>query len=74
LPVLSGYRKQDTLELELTTDYTSAYEQVQRSGTQLSIDDFEIIVPVSRVVTANPFSLDINQGTFRIASGTSDAD
>lgn len=73
LPVLSGYRKQDTLELEITTDYTSAYEQVERSGTQLSIDDFEIVIPVSRVVTANPYSLDIDQGIFRIAPDTSNA-
>lgn len=70
LPVLSGYRNQETLKLEITTDYTSAYEQIQRSGSQIGIDDFEIVIPVSWVVTANPFSLDVDQGNFEMLPAT----
>ena len=70
LPVLSGYRNEETLKLEITTDYTSAYQQIERSDSQVSIDDFEIVIPVSRVVTANPFSLDVDQKTFAMPPTT----
>ena len=67
LPVLSGYRNSDTLRLEITTDYTGAYEEIQRRGTNVGVEDFAIVIPVSRVVTANPFSLDLEQDIFDIS-------
>ena len=70
LPLLSGYRAQDSLQLRFTTDYTQAYEEVDAGmHPDVSIDDFEIIIPLDRVVTVNPFSLEIEQGLFDISSG-----
>jgi hypothetical protein len=70
LPVISGYREEGKLRLHFTTDYTEVYEQVEAGmHPGVSIDDFEITIPVERVVTVNPFSLDIEQGLFDISLG-----
>lgn len=70
LPIVSGYREQTTQKLRFTTDYTEVYGEV-RAGMHpgVTIGDFEIIIPIDRVVTVNPFSLDIEQGAFDMSDG-----
>jgi hypothetical protein len=70
LPIVSGCRRVDTLKLYFTTDYTDVYDQVMAgSYPGLHVDDFEITIPVDRVVTIAPFSLEMGQSAFDISSG-----
>jgi hypothetical protein len=51
----------------LTTDYTAAYDEVEAGHLpDVSKEDLEILIPVERVVTIQPFSLDIEQSLFDI--------
>jgi hypothetical protein len=70
LPIVSGYRHESTLKLYFTTDYTDVYNDVM-SGIHpgLHVDDFEITIPVDKVVTVAPFSLEMGQSAFDISSG-----
>lgn len=67
LPILSGHRDEQTLELRLTTQYLDAYEQV-RSGAlpDLEAADFETVLPMEKVISANLFALEIDQNIFKM--------
>lgn len=49
-PFYSGYRDRETLELVLTVDYLSVYE-----NQQLNADDFRVVVPVTAIRMASLF-------------------
>jgi hypothetical protein len=49
-PFYSGYRDRETLELVLTVDYLSVYE-----NKQLNADDFRVVVPVTAIKMASLF-------------------
>ena len=52
VPIWSGYRQQDTNELEITTDYSSVvFGYINRDR----LEDFKIILPLSEVVSARLF-------------------
>lgn len=71
LPVLSGYRKDGTHEVEFTTTYAEAIQQTVREGDsnegprlrddhlpqtkKLRLDDFIKVVPINQIVTAGKF-------------------
>ena len=67
LPALTGYRREDDLSLEFTTQYLDAYDQVE-AGTMrgLEAEDFEVILPLEKVVSGNLFELDIDQEVFKL--------
>jgi hypothetical protein len=70
LPAVSGYRDEQTLELRLTTQYLDAYEQIRQGVmTGLQANDFETVLPLRAVVSANFFALDIDQDIFKMPRG-----
>ena len=65
VPLWSGYRKEDTQELEITTDYVSSLLGYPEKGVD---EDFRVVFPMSEVVSARLFSPSIykrfrDQGT-----------
>ncbi len=67
LPALSGYRNEKTLELQFTTQYINVYQRIQSGAISgVDADDFEIAIPLDEVVSANLFSLEIDQQLFEI--------
>jgi len=72
LPLMSGFRKKDSLEMEITTDYSGAYAGMQADDEY----DWEILVPVHEIVHAQPFDLDLykeNPNLFSVDSGDNPA-
>jgi hypothetical protein len=62
LPLVSGYRDRDTQALVFTTDYSGVHERLADArgavdGT--SADEFELVIPVAEVVSANLFDWDV---------------
>ena len=55
LPLVSGYRDKDTLELEITTDYTPALKKSVEDASGLQHEDFQIVIPRDEVVSARIF-------------------
>lgn len=53
LPYVSGYRKPDTKELEITTDYVKAISELDPDESPAVA--FEIVIPVERIISASPF-------------------
>lgn len=67
LPVLSGYRDEQTLELRVTTQYLDAYDQVRAGALPgLKAADFETVLPMEKVISANLFALEIDQNIFKM--------
>jgi len=61
LPTMSGYRTEPTHEVKFTTDYTRVYQALMRedqSRLVRGVNDFQVVVPVSEVLSANLFDWD----------------
>lgn len=70
LPAVSGYRDEKTLELRLTTQYLDAYDQVRKEKIPgMEAADFETVLPLKDVVSANLFELGLDQRTFKMQAG-----
>lgn len=67
-PAVSGYRDHQTKRLTLTTQYISAYEQIDRGDLPIEPEDFQIVFPLDEIRSANYFSLEVDQGFFAISS------
>lgn len=67
LPVLSGYRREDDLVLVRTTQYLNVYDRI-KSGTikGMEANDFEVVLPLEKVVSANLYELVLDQDVFKI--------
>lgn len=59
IPMASGYRKEDTRELEITTDYAPVILETIEDPTSLVYGDFRIVIPMSEIVTARIFDPDV---------------
>lgn len=61
LPLNSGYRKEDTYELKITTNYAPVlWEFLEKQGsTDLVYEDFRIVIPMSEIVSARIFDPDV---------------
>ena len=59
LPMASGYRKEDTRELELTTNYAPVLRKSLEELSSLVNEDFRIVIPMSEIVTARIFDPDV---------------
>lgn len=54
VPIVSGYRKTETRELEITTHYSSIIEEFDKN-----IEDFRIVIPMSEIVSARLFDREV---------------
>ena len=61
LPLNSGYRKEDTHELEITTNYAPVlWEFLEKHGSSgLVYEDFRVVIPMSEIVSARIFDPDV---------------
>lgn len=62
LPVNSGYRKEDTLELKITTDYLPLvldFLETQLVEEELREEDFRVVIPISEIVSVRIFDPDL---------------
>lgn len=61
-PILSGFRNDDNLEVNFTTNYWQVYEQIlegtSKSLSHLEIQDFEIVLPVCEICSASLFDIE----------------
>lgn len=55
VPMLSGYRDQETRELKIITHYATVMVHSLATRTDLSQDDFRIVIPMSEIVSARLF-------------------
>lgn len=65
LPAASGFRNPTTKELTINTEYFPVYEQIERGAIDMDGKDFEIVIALDEVRSANQFALDIDQDLFR---------
>lgn len=73
LPVISGYRKEEDLSLERTTQYLNVYDQINRGTIRgLKAEEFEVVLPLEKVVSANLFELVLGQDVFKVSSGAAE--
>ncbi len=67
LPALSGYREEEDLSLRFTTQYLDAYDRVELGAIRnLKAEDFEVVLPFEKVVSANLFDLALGQDVFEM--------
>ena len=65
LPARSGYLDEKTLEPHFTAQYGPIYEKILDGViTYVDMDDFDILLPMDRVVVIRPYSLDLPQEEF----------
>src|SRR4051812_41091989 len=72
LPTMSGYRAETTHQLTFNTDYTRVYQALMEedeSRLVRGVNDFQIVVPVSQVVSANLFDWEAYQRFNEISEG-----
>ena len=63
LPIFSGYRDKETKRLAISTDYLAVYdelEELQKADPSLDTDDFDIIIPISEILSINIYSLAVS--------------
>ncbi len=62
LPMVSGYRHPETRELVITRDYAEVYQQLMDEDSSELLthaDDFQVVIPIGEIVTANLFDPDV---------------
>ncbi|PTB89254.1 hypothetical protein C9927_02230 [Pseudidiomarina aestuarii] len=60
IPMHSGYQDEQTLELKLKEHYERHYTEVLKQNPDISqlFNQFEIVIPVERIVSASLFEID----------------
>ena len=58
-PLMSGFRKKETLEMEITTDYVEPHLFLSEKNPETEETEFEILIPVHEIVHAQPFDADL---------------
>ena len=65
LPAKSGYLAEGTLKPHFTTYYGPVHNQIADGTiTALRLEDFQIVIPLDRMVVARPYSLDVDPSLF----------
>ena len=62
IPTASGYRDKDSQELKITTEYARVIQESleeQSQAQSLTYRDFQIIIPISEIVSARVFYLEV---------------
>lgn len=67
-PTLSGYRDPVTQEMRLTTLYAEYYETLEDEKASLA-ESFQVVVPISSIVSANLFDPDVFGAFERVSNG-----
>lgn len=59
VPTFSGYRDQATKQLFLPVSYQKVYEKIiaEKNLLETNMEDFEIVIPVSEILSANIFDI-----------------
>jgi hypothetical protein len=69
LPARSGYLDEKTLEVKFTTQYGPVYERIANGTIRgLRLADFQIVIPLDKVVLVRPYSLDVDRRLFEMSS------
>lgn len=71
IPMLSGYRDADTKQMVITTVYGVVYDRMISQGMadpESPADEFELVLPIAEVVSANLFIPDVYE-MFEEAAG-----
>ena len=55
IPIASGYRNKDTHELEITTNYATAVKESLEKMSDLELNDFRIVLPMTEIISARVF-------------------
>lgn len=66
LPAFSGFRDPHTKRLTISTEYLPIYDRIRDGTLDLAADDFQVVIPLDEIRTANLFSLDLDQSLFEI--------
>ena len=66
LPAMSGYRSPVYKSLQITTRYFQAYREIEAGRLDLRAQDFEIVIPLDELRSANLFSLEVDQQIFTL--------
>ncbi len=61
IPMLSGYRQEGTLELVVTTNYVNVILNNAVAGSGRTVRDLQVVIPLSEVVSARLFDLQVYQ-------------
>ena len=64
IPIANGYRNKDTQELEITNDYARVILESlddPSPGPSLVYKDFQIVIPMSEIVSARIFYFEVYQ-------------
>jgi len=59
LPIISGYRDNDTKKVMFTTDYHSVLMGASNETGDYSLEDFEVIIPVSDLSSCHLFDISV---------------
>jgi hypothetical protein len=75
LPAKSGYLGEDNLKAHFTTYYGPVHDEIaNQTITDLSLADFQIIIPLDRMVVVRPYSLDVDLRLFEGSEGEVDTE
>lgn len=64
IPMASGYRDKDTQELHITVEYAPMIREALRRDSslpELSLEDFQVVIPVTEIVSVRIFDFDVFQ-------------
>lgn len=66
LPIISGYRNKDTLEVEFTTDYLPIIDGVlDDKNINYALEDLEVIIPASSLSSCHLFDMTLYNEHFK---------
>jgi hypothetical protein len=75
LPAKSGYLTNDDLKAYFTTYYGPVHDEIANGTiTDLSLPDFQILIPLARMVVVRPYSLDVDPSLFEGPGDEPDAE
>lgn len=60
LPVMSGYRKSETLEVQFTTDYISLWRDRPKD-----VENFVVVIPIASITSASMFDESVYSRTLK---------
>ena len=55
LPFMSGFRRQNSLDMKITKDYIKPYVALKKESPEIDEKEFEILLPVHEIVHVQPF-------------------
>ena len=59
IPLLSGYRKEDTLELVVTTNYFDIISEYTGQSSGRTMRDLRVVIPLTEVMSARLFDMEL---------------